>query len=467
MSDKKHVNVEQETGVYYAPWEKTADRILTPFERFIHRETTSSLILVAATVLALVLANSVFYEAYYHFTHMDLGFSLGGLTMSKPLHHWVNDGLMTLFFFVVGLELKREILVGELANPRKAALPIMAAVGGMAVPALVYYAFNPSGAMSNGWAVPMATDIAFAIGLMVMLGDRVPRSLMAFLVALAIADDLGAVVVIALFYTENLHLPALGMAGVFTAVLVFFNFIGVRWSVPYFLIAVLLWVAMLYSGIHPTLAGIIGAFCVPARPKYDPKYFRAQSTDILEKFDISNKSGGSVMTNVTMKSLIQSMEDLVLSVMTPLQRLEHIWHMPVAFFVIPVFAFFNAGVVFNFGNVFEGTNANVFMGIMFGLIFGKFVGISGACWIAIKLGFAQLPSNTSFRQIIGAAFLAGIGFTMSVFIAQLAFVDNPKLLEVAKMAILLASLMSGAFGFLWLWFAGKNKRYECSSNLAS
>ena len=173
------------------------------------------------------------------------------------------------------------------------------------------------------------------------------------------------------------------------------------------------------------------------------------------------------MTNVTMKSLIQSMEDLVLSVMTPLQRLEHIWHMPVAFFVIPVFAFFNAGVVFNFGNVFEGTNANVFMGIMFGLIFGKFVGISGACWIAIKLGFAQLPSNTSFRQIIGAAFLAGIGFTMSVFIAQLAFVDNPKLLEVAKMAILLASLMSGAFGFLWLWFAGKNKRYECSSNLAS
>ncbi len=463
--EKRWRRSELETGIYYAPWEKSADRIITPFERFVHRETTSSLLLIATTILALILANSALQTLYYDITHMKLGFSLGSLYLEKTLHHWVNDGLMALFFFVVGLELKREILVGELASPRKAALPIIAAIGGMAVPALIYYFFNPAGNAANGWAIPMATDIAFAVGIMVLLGNRVPRSLMAFLVALAIADDLGAVVIIAMFYTDTVVIEALMWAAGFTAILIIFNFIGIRWPIPYFLVAVLLWFAMLYSGVHPTLAGIIGAFTVPARPKYDPKYFREQSDDLMSKFDTSYDIDHHMMTNMTMKSLVQTMEELIQSVMTPLQRLEHIWHMPVAFFVIPVFALFNAGVVLSLKSFGDMADSSVMLGVTFGLVLGKFLGITGTCWIALKLKLAQLPSNTSFSQIVGAALLAGIGFTMSIFIAQLAFDGDENLLKIAKTGILAASLISGIAGYTWLWIVGKDKRYESSSSL--
>jgi NhaA family Na+:H+ antiporter len=462
MEEEKH-KLEQKIGVYYAPWEKTADRIITPFERFVHRESTSSLFLVVMTILALVFANSMLQGLYYDITHIKLSFSLGPLKLEKTLHHWVNDGLMVLFFFVVGLELKREILVGELASLRKAALPIVAAVGGMITPALIYYAINPSGLASQGWAIPMATDIAFAIGAMVLLGNRVPRSLMAFLVALAIADDLGAVMVIALFYTETLFYPGVFAAIGFTGVLVVLNFIGVRWAIPYFLIAVLLWFAMLYSGVHATLAGVIGAFAVPARPKYDPEFFREQSDDLLKKFDLCHDTDDQIITNVNMKSIVQTMEELIHSAMTPLQRLQHIWHMPVAFFVIPVFAFFNAGVPLNMQNIRETDGASVMIGIVMGLVLGKFLGITLACWVALKLRLAQLPNNVSFSQIAGASLLAGIGFTMSIFIAGLAFEDNGELLMVAKIGILIASLFSGLAGYVWLWVVGKDKRYESGS----
>ena len=452
--------LEKDTGIYYAPWEKTADRILTPFEHFVHKETTSSMILIAATLLALICANSALAHFYHDFTHMNVGFTLGEFSLYKSLHHWVNDGLMTLFFFVVGLELKREILVGELASLKKAMLPIIAAIGGMVVPALIYYAINPSGDGVNGWAIPMATDIAFAIGILVMLGNRVSRSLMAFLVALAIADDLGAVIIIALFYTETINYDALLWAGGITGILALFNIIGVRWPIPYFVVATFLWIAMLFSGIHPTLAGIIGAFTVPARPKYDPEFFKEQQRSLLDTFEASFQLSKQIISNTTMKAVVYKMEELVQSVMTPLQRLEHIWHMPVAFIVIPIFAFFNAGVPISVESLSSMTDNKIMLGVVAGLVLGKFIGITGACYIAIKLKIAQLPSNTCMPQIAGASMLAGIGFTMSIFIAQLAFGGNQQLLDIAKTGILIASLAAGLIGYFWLWYIGKERRYE-------
>lgn len=447
---------DSEDGIYYAPWERPVDRILTPFERFVHRESTSSFFLMAATVLALIIANSALSVLYSDLTHMKVGFSIGSITLEKSLHFWVNDGLMAFFFFIVGLELKREILVGELASLRKAALPIIAAIGGMVMPALFYVGFNPSGHALDGWAIPMATDIAFAIGAMVLLGKRAPHALMAFLVALAIADDLGAVAVIALFYTETIVMPALLAAAGFTLVLMMFNVSGIRWPIPYFCVAVLLWFAMLYSGVHPTMAGIIGAFTVPARPKYDPVYFKKVSNDLLEQFEESYQANRKIITNDEMRSLVQRMESLVHSVMTPLQRLEHIWHIPVAFLVIPVFALFNAGVSLGLADLVTILHHPVLMGVSFGLVLGKFIGITGACWIAVKLGLAQLPDGVRFSHIAGASLLAGIGFTMSIFIAQLAFGVDSELLDIAKTGILLASTIAGVTGFTWLWHVGRD-----------
>lgn len=464
MVEQEDTNtIEQQTGIYYAPWEKSADRIITPFERFVHRQTSSSFVLMVATLLALILANSAFFSAYDEFTHIKLAFSLGPIFLEKTLHHWVNDGLMALFFFVIGLELKREILVGELANFRKAALPIVAAVGGMAVPALIYFAFNPDGLGQKGWAIPMATDIAFAIGILVLLGNRIPRSLMAFLVALAIADDLGAVIVIAVFYTETINNIALGAAVFFTAVLVIFNVSGIRSPIPYFVIAVCLWLAMLYSGVHATLAGVIGAFTVPARPKYDPVYFKKRVETLMQNFAVCQNANPDITVNVTMRSIVNELEDLLKSVTTPMSRLEHIWHVPVAFIVVPVFAFFNAGVPISLQELSKTEHSSVLLGVIFGLVLGKFLGIASFCYLAIKFNLAQLPNNTSFGQICGAALLAGIGFTMSIFIAQLSFYSQPEVLTIAKTGILAGSLISGISGYFWLRYLGKDNRYERSS----
>lgn len=458
---------DSEGGIYYAPWEKPVDRILTPFERFVHRESTSSFFLMAATVLALIIANSALSVFYSDLSHMKIGFSIGDIKLEKSLHFWINDGLMAFFFFIVGLELKREILVGELASMRKAALPIIAAVGGMVMPALFYVGFNRSGSALDGWAIPMATDIAFAIGAMVLLGKRAPHALMAFLVALAIADDLGAVAVIALFYTETIVMPALFAAAGFTAVLMIFNVSGIRWPVPYFFVAVLLWFAMLYSGVHPTMAGIIGAFTVPARPKYDPVYFKKVSNEILEQFEESYQANRRIITNDQMRSLVQRLENLIHSVMTPLQRLEHIWHIPVAFLVIPVFALFNAGVSLKLSDLSEIIHHPVLMGVSFGLVLGKFIGITGACWLAVRFNLAQLPDGVRFAHIAGASLLAGIGFTMSIFIAQLAFGVDSELLDVAKTGILLASTIAGISGFTLLWRVGREDAAATTADSAS
>lgn len=438
-------------GVIYAPWERAFTRLLSPFEEFIHRQTTSGLLLMGAATLALILANSDLAGGYQHLVHSMAGFQIGNFGLQMSLHHWVNDALMALFFFVVGMELKREILVGELADIRKSALPIVAAIGGMVVPAAIFFAFNPEGDASRGWGIPMATDIAFAVGALALLANRVPKALVTFLVALAIVDDLGAVLVIALFYTSELSLPWLGIAGFLVATLVAFNFAGIRRAIPYFCIAVLLWYAMLQSGVHATLAGVLGAFCVPARPKYDPSLFSRYVRELMSRFDASYKSGANIMTNEKLEIVVQALEDGVKGVQTPLQSLERDWHLPVAFLVIPIFALFNAGIPIELASMSEALLHPVTLGVMFGLLIGKFVGITAACWLAIKLGIAELPTGARFTQVAGVAVLGGIGFTMSIFIAELGFSNHPDYLLLAKTGILGASLLAGIIGLTWLW----------------
>lgn len=442
-------------GIFYAPWERTFDKILSPFEDFIHRETTSGLLLMGAAIIALLLANSFMAETYLHVLHTHLGISVGRWELDMSLHHWVNDGLMTLFFFVVGMELKREILVGELADLRQAALPIVAAIGGMVMPALIYLAINHGGDAARGWGVPMATDIAFAVGVLVLLAGRVPKALITFLVALAIADDLGAVLVIALFYTQQLALDWLAGSGLLVAVLFFLNYVGVRRPLPYFAVTTLLWYALLQSGVHATLAGVLCAFAIPAKPKYDPGLFSARVKELIGRFDSHHPEDANIMTNEKLHSVVQTLEHGVHAVQTPLQRLEHGLHLPVAFLVIPIFSLFNAGIPIDFGAMGATLSHPVTLGVMAGLVLGKFIGITGASWLALRFGLAQLPSNTRFSQIAAVSMLAGIGFTMSIFISELGFATQPEYLLMAKTGVLAASLLAGLVGFACLWWLGR------------
>ena len=442
-------------GIFYAPWERTFDKILSPFEDFIHRETTSGLLLMGAAIIALILANSFMAETYLHVLHTHMGISVGSWEIDMSLHHWVNDGLMTLFFFVVGMELKREILVGELADLRQAALPIVAAIGGMVMPALIYLAVNHGGDAARGWGVPMATDIAFAVGVLVLLASRVPKALITFLVALAIADDLGAVLVIALFYTQQLALDWLAGSGLLVALLFLLNYVGVRRPLPYFAVTTLLWYALLQSGVHATLAGVLCAFAIPAKPKYDPGLFSLRVKELIGRFDTHHPEDANIMTNEKLHSVVQTLEHGVHAVQTPLQRLEHGLHLPVAFFVIPIFSLFNAGIPIAFGSMGETLSHPVTLGVMAGLVLGKFIGITGASWLALRFGLAQLPSNTRFSQIAAVSMLAGIGFTMSIFISELGFATQPEYLLMAKTGVLAASLLAGLVGFAWLWWLGR------------
>ncbi len=455
MTNQHQPSPSKAKGVIYAPWEHAFSRVLTPLDEFIHRQTTSGMLLMGTAIIALFLANGLFAETYLHFIHTPVNVSIGSWEIKMSLHHWVNDGLMALFFFVVGLELKREILVGELSDLRQAALPIIAAIGGMVMPALIYFAFNPEGDAARGWGIPMATDIAFAVGALVLLAGRVPKALITFLIALAIADDLGAVLVIALFYTQTLAMDWLLAAVALVVILLTFNFAGIRKVIPYFVVAVLLWYALLQSGVHATLAGVLGAFTVPARSKYDPSLFADLVNQQVDRFIASRQQDDSVMTNEKLHSVVQNLEESVLGVQTPLQRLEHIWHLPVAFIVIPIFALFNAGIPLQAGSLTETLTHPVMLGVTFGLLFGKFIGITGACWLALRLGVGQLPGGTRFSQIAAVSVLGGIGFTMSIFISELGFADQPEYLLMAKTGVLAASLLAGMLGFVWLWWLGR------------
>jgi len=444
-----------QAGLIRAPWERAFERILTPFEEFIHRQTTSGLLLIVTTVVVLLIANSGLAKGYQFLVQLPAAISIGDWSLEKTLQQWVNHGLMALYFFVIGMELKRELLVGELADLKRAALPVAAAIGGMIAPALIYLALNPEGAAARGWGIPMATDIAFAVGVLVLLAARVPKALITFLVALAIIDDLGAVLVIAVFYTQELVFEWLAAAAALFSLLIAFNLAGVRKVIPYFLVAVLLWYALLQSGVHATLAGVLGAFSVPARPRYEPSLFSAKVKNLMMRFDSIHRRGASIMTNDQLRAVVQALDDGVVAVQTPLQRLEHIWHLPVAFLVVPIFAFFNAGIPLQTGSFADALADPVALGVTAGLVFGKFIGITAASALALRTGLAQLPTDTRFSQIAAVSLLGGIGFTMSFFIAELGFSGNPEHLLMAKTGVLAASLLCGTAGFVWLWLLGR------------
>jgi NhaA family Na+:H+ antiporter len=438
----------------YAPWEKAFNRISTPFEHFLHSQTTTGLVLMLMTILALLLANSPLVDLYNNFFHTEIVFNVGEWKLSHTLHHWINDGLMAIFFFIIGLEIKREILVGELSNIKVALLPILSAIGGMILPALIYLTINAGQTSSVGWGIPMATDIAFAISALVLLGNRVSPALVTFLVALAIVDDLGAVSVIALFYTEQIHLVPLGLAGVMFLIMLSFNRFGIHAILPYFIVAIFLWFFMLESGVHATIAGVIAAFTIPSRPKITPNTFTNSIRNLLDEYD-----NYPVATDYTIhekqKAILLNIDDTIQSVSTPSARLEHALHLPVSLIIIPLFALANAGISIDFSSIGETIVSPVSLGVIAGLILGKVIGIAGVAWLSIKLGIAKLPEDSTMNQIFGVAFLGGIGFTMSIFVADLAFEGDDILIFQAKVGILCASLFAGLFGYIWLRFIAK------------
>ena len=440
---------------YIAPWEKAFELILSPLEEFIHRQTTSGILLMICAITALIIANSPWHEGYHHFLELNFTIGVEGFQLSQSLHHWINDGLMALFFFVVGLELKREILVGELSEPKQAILPIIAAIGGMLVPVLIYISINPEGHALNGWGVPMATDIAFALGALALLGSRVPKKLLTFLVALAIVDDLGAVLVIALFYTETIDFVALSLAAVLLSLLITLNLGGIRRPLPYMLIGVLLWIAMLQSGIHATLAGIFLAFTIPMRPKYDAESFLSHINDMVVHIKRAYQKENNIVKNIELRSRVQALEEGVHLVQAPAQVLEHKMHLPTAYIVIPIFSLANAGIPIDLSSLSAIVTHPISMGIAAGLVFGKLIGIAGFSWLAVKLGLASLPQGVNFKHVVGVALMGGIGFTMSIFIAELGFVHNAHDLLMAKTGILFASLLAGVSGFIWLYLTSE------------
>ncbi|MBU1668740.1 Na+/H+ antiporter NhaA [bacterium] len=439
----------------YAPWEKAFKRVATPFEHFIHAQTTTGIILMGMTLLALLLANSPLTENYAHFFHTKIDFNVGSWELSHTLHHWINDGLMAIFFFIIGLEIKREILVGELSNIKVAMLPILAAIGGMVFPALIYLGINAGTQGAGGWGIPMATDIAFAISALVLLGKRVPTALVTFLIALAIVDDLGAVLVIALFYTEQIHILPLALAGGAFLVMVALNRFGIHMILPYFIVGLFMWFFMLESGVHATIAGVIAAMAIPSKPKEAPVDFTRDTRNLLDEYD-SYPVATDHMMHEQQKAILLNITDRIDAVGTPAARLEHDLHLPVALIVIPLFALANAGISINFSSIGTTIMEPVSIGIIAGLILGKVLGIFGVAWLAIKLKIAILPEESSMQQIFGVAFLGGIGFTMSIFVADLAFVHSPELIFQAKVGILVASLFAGLFGYFWLRFVAKS-----------
>lgn len=428
-------------------------RLLRPFQEFARLEAGSGVLLLICTVLALVWANSPFAPAYHHLWATQVTVGFGGFILSKDLLHWINDGLMAVFFFVVGLEIKREVIAGELSSFRKAALPVVAALGGMVVPAALYFLLNLGRPTVRGWGIPMATDIAFALGLLALLGSRAPTSLKVFLTAFAIADDIGAVLVIAAFYTESIMWTSLAAGLGLLVLLVLANLAGVRHPLVYALLGTCLWVAFLKSGIHATVAGVLLAMTIPASTRIDPREFVRRGRQLLDDFERAEIGRDDTGAAAERQAALHTLEQASEYVQTPLQRLEHGLHPWVSYLIMPLFALANAGVSLSGGSGLENP---VSLGIILGLVLGKPVGITLFAWIAVRSGLTALPLDLSWRQIHGAAWLGGIGFTMSLFIAGLAFGPSAEL-PSAKLGILTASAVAGVTGYLLLRFGSPRR----------
>ncbi len=419
-------------------------------KRFINEQTIGGIILILTTIIALYWSNSSFHSSYHSLWHdFKVGFVWGDIDMVGSLHHWINDGLMAIFFFTVGLEIKREIMGGELNSMKKASLPIFAAIGGMVVPAGIYAIIainNPE--YINGWGIPMATDIAFALGLMAMFGKRVNINLKIFLTALAIADDLGAVLVIAFFYTDTIVITELISASIFLGVLIAANLLGVRRTVFYAIVGFGgVWVAFMLSGVHATIAGVLIALTIPARTKIDEVKFMEKLSKLMNSFSKEPPTEDNLLSKKQV-DIISDIEELSDQAHTPLQKLEHALHPVITFFILPVFALANAGVHID-GSIINMIIHPISIGIIAGLLLGKSIGISLFSRLVVNLKFATLPEGVTWQQVYGVSFLAGIGFTMSMFISELAFTSSVDI-EIAKVGIITASLISAFVGMIWL-----------------
>ena len=425
-----------------------AERFVAPLRRMTRTASAGGMVLLACAALAMAWANSPWEHSYRALWETELTLGLGSLSARLALHHVINDGLMAVFFFLVGLEIKREILVGELATPRRAALPVAAAVGGMVVPALLFTLVNLGGEGTRGWGIPMATDIAFALGVLALLGSRVPSSLRVLLSALAIADDLGAVLVIALFYTAAVSWGAMAAAGGLLVLSIGANAAGVRAAWVYALIGMALWVAVLLSGVNATVAGVLLALTIPSRTRVDEAAFLRGARAALGDFHDARDPELTVLSSRAHQAALRRLETLTEQAQAPLARLEHGLHAVVTFGIMPLFALANAGVSLRAGG--EMLTSPVTVGVLVGLLLGKPLGITVASWGAVRSGLATLPTGVTWRTLHGVAWLGGIGFTMSLFIAGLAFGAYPALLTAAKLGILLASVLAGLVGWALL-----------------
>ncbi|MBT3280144.1 MAG: Na+/H+ antiporter NhaA [Campylobacteraceae bacterium] len=414
---------------------------LHTIERFIKDESFSGVLLFIATIAAVIVANSAFSQSYFDLWHMALGVTLGEHTISMDLMHWINDGLMALFFLMVGLEIKRELLIGELSSIKKASFPIVAAIGGMLVPALVYIAFNLDD--PKGFGIPMATDIAFALGILMLLGKKVNPALKLFLVALAVVDDLGAVIVVATIYTSEIHAEYFLHAGIVYALIWVLNYKRVTMLLPYLLLGIALWIFIHSIGIHATIAGVLLAFAIPISSKVNEQEFIQTTKESVDEFE-------KYIDEIPILNhhQIDALEDIAYNydkVQNPLVKLEHQLHGFSAFFIMPLFAFSNAGVILDFSAV--SSNFMIVIGVVLGLIVGKPIGIVGFTYLAQKLKLIQKPNDLGWDEVIAVGFLGGIGFTMSIFITQLAFLDQ-NIIDAVKLGIFFASFIAGLLGVL-------------------
>src|SRR5690606_17337895 len=429
------------------------ERLLLPLDNFLKNKPVSGILLFVSVIAAMIWVNFGNAESYHQLWETEISFRFGEWELNKSFHHWINDGLMAIFFFVVGLEIKREIIIGDLSKWSQAALPVAAAIGGMLIPALIFIFFNKGLPTERGWGVPMATDIAFALGVLSLLGKRVPVSIKIFLTALAIVDDLGAVLIIAFFYTDNLLFLYLEYGAIFFVVMIIGNYMGIRKTWFYAIVGIMgLWTAFLLSGVHATIGGVLAAFTIPAKSKINlPNYIRKTRAHLLAV--MKAKSMDDNYLREEQQEIIEKIKDTGSEAESPLQRLEHTLSPIVFFIVLPLFAFSNAGVKIQ-EDILETLMSPVSLGIFFGLVLGKFIGIYGFSAIMIKLGWAKLPANSSFTHIAGMAMMAGIGFTMSIFISDLAF-ETQEVRDQAKMTILVASLFAGLIGALILRYLTK------------
>lgn len=422
---------------------------------FLNEEIFPSILLLAATIAAFIWANSVYSESYFEFLHIPISISLGNFEISNSLVHWIDDGLMTIFFFVIGLEIKREILVGELSNPKNVVLPAVAALGGVITPALLYMILNHGGPGSAGWGITIATDIAFALGCLVALGKFIPLSLRVFLLTLAIFDDIAAILVIAVFYTDNINLISLAIGFAILAISIILNIKGVRKAYPYAILGIIIWAAFFFSGVHATIAGVLLAFTIPARSLYtDQKLFLEESKNSIQKFP--DCSFELMVTDKKQRETIKEMKCILQDLDTPLQDMEDKIYPFSSYLILPLFAFTNAGISISQGVEAGGIFNAISLGIIIGLIIGKPLGILIFSWLSVRLGLAELPQGVKWKYMIGVACFGGIGFTMSLFITNLAFTD-PLFVFQAKIAILIGSTLSAIIGFIVFSIIRKQK----------